>query len=461
MKPVIIIAIAFVLLIPVSAFAEDIKTPSISIQYPLNNAILQRSTESSGNIPIVGTYFGNPSSIEARFNAGAWQIIDTNPSKKEFSGTLTNQKVGQGLLEIRFENASHTIFYVNNVGIGDVFVIAGQSNAAGAANKLQSLDPTNPYFSTAFLKHTWYIYDSWSVFTLVANYIIQNEEIPVGFIETAVNSSDIDFWTENNEGFREMIQSIHEATNGSMNISGVLFFQGESNSRYTSSLPFGNYNDYKIKLANFTSNSLNNTQAKKILVGQIGQVFDYDSRGIDDIRQAQQESWDDYKIGFGPVTYDIGPHDDGVHFTTDKELQVLAERWWVSIAHNIYEKENARGPQIQNIELAAPNSLILTFDKDVSIADWKGEISQKAKGFKIRNGDRLLDDSNIIKTNIDKNKVEIILNESISMYATLSYASGNLGKGEHIIRDSSKYELPAEPIFLYMLFYDNQNFGKR
>ena len=189
-------------------------------------------------------------------------------------------------------------------------------------------------------------------------------------------------------------------------------------------------------------------------------MFDYDSRGIDDIRQAQQESWDDYKIGFGPVTYDIGPHDDGVHFTTDKELQVLAERWWVSIAHNIYEKENARGPQIQNIELAAPNSLILTFDKDVSIADWKGEISQKAKGFKIRNGDRLLDDSNIIKTNIDKNKVEIILNESISMYATLSYASGNLGKGEHIIRDSSKYELPAEPIFLYMLFYDNQNFGK-
>ena len=38
-----------------SEFTEDAKTTSIIIQYPLDNTTLQRSTDSSGNINIVGT----------------------------------------------------------------------------------------------------------------------------------------------------------------------------------------------------------------------------------------------------------------------------------------------------------------------------------------------------------------------------------------------------------------------
>ena len=456
-----------------SEFTEDAKTTSIIIQYPLDNTTLQRSTDSSGNINIVGTYSGNPSSIEARFNVGAWQVIDTNPSKGKFSGTLMNQEVGQGLLEVRFENLPRLIFSVNNIGMGDVFVVVGQSNVTGAAINFQTPNSTNQYVSTEFstenqyfetefstvsLSPIWRIHQDYSVFPLVANYIIQNEGVPVGFIKTGIASSTIDLWTKNNKGFRGMIQTIDEATNGTMNISAILFFQGENNTFYVPSLPFGNYNDYKIKLAEFNSNSLNNTQAKKILIGQIGQIFDGTRCCIDEIRQAQQESWNDYKIGSGPVTYDIGPHDDGIHFMADRELQVLAERWWVSIAHNLYETENVRGPQIQNIELVTSKYLILTFDKDVLIADWNGNVGLKAKGFKISNGDHWLNDSNIVKTTVNKNEVRIILNEPISTYATLSYASGNLGNGEYTIRDASKYGLPAEPIFSYMFFYDNQNF---
>ena len=95
---------------------------------------------------------------------------------------------------------------------------------------------------------------------------------------------------------------------------------------------------------------------------------------------------------------------------TDRELQVLAERWWASIAHNLYETEHGRCPQIQNIELVTSKYLILTFDKDVLIADWKGNVGLKAKGFKISNGDHWLNDSNIVKTTVNKNEVRIILN---------------------------------------------------
>jgi len=54
--------------------------------------------------------------------------IDTSPSGWTFSGTLLSQNQGQGTLIVRHSNDTSLSWSVDNVGIGDIFIISGQSN---------------------------------------------------------------------------------------------------------------------------------------------------------------------------------------------------------------------------------------------------------------------------------------------------------------------------------------------
>ena len=71
--------------------------------------------------------------MEARFNGGAWADIDTTDVDGAFSGTLADQAEGQGSVEVRRKNDATSAASVAYVGVGDIFVIGGQSNAEGYA----------------------------------------------------------------------------------------------------------------------------------------------------------------------------------------------------------------------------------------------------------------------------------------------------------------------------------------
>ncbi|MFD2520495.1 NPCBM/NEW2 domain-containing protein [Emticicia soli] len=117
----------------------------ISITFPMENAVFQRNQFNFASLSIAGNYPANTtvSSVQARLiNPGNesiardWTTIQNNPTGGVFTGTLTGVAGGWYRLELRsFTNGNVSgTATLNRVGIGEVFLIAGQSNAQGLDN---------------------------------------------------------------------------------------------------------------------------------------------------------------------------------------------------------------------------------------------------------------------------------------------------------------------------------------
>lgn len=112
----------------------------IAISHPVERMIFQRNNSNQAPINIAGTYYSAIDRIDARVVAQqggtttAWTTIQTNPSNGYFYGTLTATG-GWYSLEVRAykNNALIDTKTIQKVGVGEVFAIAGQSNAQGGA----------------------------------------------------------------------------------------------------------------------------------------------------------------------------------------------------------------------------------------------------------------------------------------------------------------------------------------
>lgn len=104
---------------------------SISLTSPLPYKTRQRDLETnSASMPVSGTFTGSPATIEYRFAGGAWTTLVASPSGGTFSTSVT-LPVGQGSFEVRFSNDTSVTASSSYVTVGDVFIVAGQSNHAG------------------------------------------------------------------------------------------------------------------------------------------------------------------------------------------------------------------------------------------------------------------------------------------------------------------------------------------
>lgn len=125
----------------------SISLGQFSITFPLNRAVFQRNNAGIATITVTGIYQQQVDRIEARLiaiNAGQgnpgewsdWKTLKDFPTNGNFSSSMT---INQGWyrLEIRgiLNNAVvGNIATVERFGVGEVFVIAGQSNAEGLFN---------------------------------------------------------------------------------------------------------------------------------------------------------------------------------------------------------------------------------------------------------------------------------------------------------------------------------------
>jgi hypothetical protein len=108
----------------------------ISIDYPTNRAVFQRDKNNTATIYIAGSYTQIIDRVEAKLNAingGSstnWTTIQSNVQGGVFSGSI-DATGGWYQLEIRGWNGSQMVAstHLEKVGIGEVFMISGQSNA--------------------------------------------------------------------------------------------------------------------------------------------------------------------------------------------------------------------------------------------------------------------------------------------------------------------------------------------
>lgn len=126
--------LGFLCIISLNVFCQ------IAISHPVERMIFQRNNSNQAPINVAGTYYSAIDRIDARVVAQqggtttAWTTIQTNPSNSYFYGTLTATG-GWYSLEVRAykNNVLIDTKTIQKVGIGEVFAIAGQSNAQGGA----------------------------------------------------------------------------------------------------------------------------------------------------------------------------------------------------------------------------------------------------------------------------------------------------------------------------------------
>ncbi|MCA9352038.1 VCBS repeat-containing protein, partial [Patescibacteria group bacterium] len=406
--------------------------------------MFQRDEVGQSDITISGSYGGSCSSVEASFNGGSYAVIDASPSGSTFSGTLADQAVGQGALAARCANNTSINDSVLDIGIGDVFVIAGQSNAVGKGETLNS-------YTHATLKAVAFDEsDSWikandpidietsdgSPWPLVASNIMSDQNVPTAFITTARSGTGLvansDWLPPSGPQYVNMLQQIDDS--GVNGVKAVLWYQGEADS--FSAIPKADYNNALDLFA--TEIKADVVGAPSIVVGQVGeQVPGRTREGIDNIRLAQSEAWDDNSDIFaGPSTYDIELTIDGLHFQTDLEIQTLADRWWAAIDEALYNGTKGRGPKfVSASENSTRTEIIVDFENvETTLLPATG-----IEGFRVEDDDVAVSISSVDR--LDADSVTITLASALSGTATVSLGSGNdLGN----LTDSSTYNLPAE-----------------
>ena len=131
--------LTFVLIIYIScisARAQD--APSLAVSSPLEYEVFQRSTRLHGTILVSGiapTAIRVDARVEGTSLEGPlpdkWQRLTLDRSSKQFTGQLVVIAGGFYSVEIKATNTSGppTSLTVTNVGVGEVFVISGQSNS--------------------------------------------------------------------------------------------------------------------------------------------------------------------------------------------------------------------------------------------------------------------------------------------------------------------------------------------
>ncbi|GLU55834.1 T9SS type A sorting domain-containing protein [Dyadobacter frigoris] len=116
----------------------------ITVTYPSNRVVFQRDNSNQASVVIAGYFAGCADRVEARFvpreigqgtaapAGGGWATVQENPRSGNFYGSMSVTG-GWYKLEVRVivDNAESVTTTVERVGVGEVFVVAGQSNATG------------------------------------------------------------------------------------------------------------------------------------------------------------------------------------------------------------------------------------------------------------------------------------------------------------------------------------------
>jgi hypothetical protein len=269
-----------------------------------------------------------------------------------------------------------------------------------------------------------------------------------------LGGTEIVLWQKGQSRYDSMYSQIQEATNGTMKVKSMLFYQGEDDV-----LAGSEYSYYKESLSNMTINFFNDTEvAEKVIIAQLGEApenIDVNRSGSVNIMKAQLDFWNDNPTNVSGITlYDVDLVNNSYHFYTNAEIEKQAERWWATIGSVIYGVGDGRGPRVNNITFneGDNDTLILNFTEDslpLKIGYWNGTSSNLAEGFSFYLSNGTFANNTFIQSTevINQNQLRVNLSINLTTEDTISLGSFNDGAGKPLVRDSSLYSLPAETFY--------------
>ncbi len=215
-------------------------TAQLQISHPMARLVVQRGADGTGRLYVAGRLSGSADRVEGRLlpvssgqgSITAWQTIQTNPQNGIFLGHLTAPG-GWYVLLVRLvtNNVVTEQVSIRPVGIGEVFITAGQSNARGLGSgdndlgndtdRVNAIDSINHYYPSGSGKPLVSsgdpmpvpVYTSLTagkrVFPMaesswgwgeLGDYIVSRYNVPVAFYVTGWDGSTIDNWQKTANG---------------------------------------------------------------------------------------------------------------------------------------------------------------------------------------------------------------------------------------------------------------------
>ena len=326
--------------------AQDAKA-SLALTSPVSCQVFQRGRTDQATVLIEGTVSDKVDVIEAMADLapgakrGApvkWVAITAKGQKDpgKFTGRLTLPAGGWYQVTVRARSGNRIIAEqtVDNVGVGEVFVTAGQSNSANFGSPQQKAkDERVVYFDgKAFVPAQDPIPGGCggggSPWALLGDRIAASQQVPVCFRSASLNWTEVKAWLPPDTELYKNLASCVQAF-GKDGVRAVLWHQGESDTLVRTSAE--TYCE-RIK----TIVEVLNKDAGYPLPWLVAKAsFHPGSQAPEQaaVANGQQLLWTK-KICFqGPVTDDLlGPEyrHDGVHFN-QKGLENHAQRWFDSL----------------------------------------------------------------------------------------------------------------------------------
>lgn len=243
---------------------------------------------------------------------------------------------------------------VEQVGVGDVFVIAGQSNAMGPAtnNQVNAFGVAGNYAKNG----KWYKFadpsdtsqfggvvypvedntagdPKGSVWPLVAGrFATNNLGFPIGFVPCSRDGSALSAWLPTGSHFDTTTlygAMVTRATNIG-GVKAVLWWQGESEAATCQSQSY-----YYTNFTNMTA-ALQADIGVKVIPCKLQHETNPSVPCLTAIQAAQAQAWaNDPNTITGPDLSGITA-DDGIHLTSDSTVAAAAELWWNAIRTAFY-----------------------------------------------------------------------------------------------------------------------------
>lgn len=347
--------------------------PNISLSSPLDHQVIQRSSKKRGTLVVRGTYAGFRARfiVEARLLVNGkptrWRKLPLNPKQNSFESRWHAPAGGWHRLEVRARSGDQilTTSFVDHVGIGEIFVIAGQSNSANHGEEKQS---TRTGLVSAFDGQHWQPANDpqpgasgsgGSFIPPFGDAIAEKFRVPVGIVACGIGATSVREWLPPGSTFpnpptltnhvRQLSTAAWESDGsifstfcarlkplGPQGFRAVLWHQGESDANQadpTRTLPGNLYSEYLENLI----------QASRREIGWNAPWFvaqaSYHVPGDEaspDIRAAQASLWRNHVAFEGPDTDTLKGElrDDGgrgVHFS-GPGLRSHAHLWFEKIA---------------------------------------------------------------------------------------------------------------------------------
>ncbi len=319
-----------------------------AVSLPAGGQVVQRGADGTASVGFAGRVGWLAQTVEAAaantndHSVHGWQTLAA-PTWTHFHGTLQLPtgcqpvwlRVGEPHPPQAFNHVE-----VGEVCVGEVFIVAGQSNAAGSCTTLFSA--ASPLVRTGLVgedgRLTWraghdpqVLNGGGSVWPLVGDMLVQRLGTPVGFVNVAVGGSSIRDWAPGTPHFQRLVHVLQ--TLGPQGVRAILWHQGESDSAMAA-------DEYAIRLTAIIEATRAAVRTETPLTWVVARASFKDGQTFAGVRDGQRRVWETGLARPGPDTDELGPdmrQPDRVHFNA-AGTSAAARLWAAALLREVFHR---------------------------------------------------------------------------------------------------------------------------